>query len=572
MATTIAENIIETLADQGVTHIWGVVGDALNPVVDAIRTEERIEWIGVRHEEVAAFAASAQAQLTDNVAVCMGTVGPGAIHLLNGLYDAKKAHAPVLAIVGQVPTPSINSAFFQEVHNDRLFADVACYTGTVTDAGQMPGMLAQALNAAYSQRGVAVLSLPANMGLEELPSYVKPVPIAPRSVEAAAADSDIEQAAKILNDSEKVTLFVGKGARGARTECLELADKLAAPMVITLQGKESLEHDNEFQVGQTGLIGNPAAVGALKSCDTLMLIGTDFPYSEWIPDDKTVIQLDISADHIGRRVAVDRALIGHSAPTVAKLLPLLDRKDDRGRLEKYTKEYELWLKGQHKLADPSHDESLVGKVRSMADNPEGKIRPEAVALALDKVCADDAVFSADTGMSTVWLARLLPMRHNRRLIGSFNLGSMANAMPMALAAQAENRDRQVIGMCGDGGLMMLLGDLRTAVTYKLPVTLVVFNNSRLGMVKLEQEEMGLPEYGTELDNPSFTEVGKAMGLTSMRVTEPEDLEGVLAKAVATNEPVLVEVMTNPEEVAVPGRTDAGQVFGFAKAKVKEMLD
>lgn len=570
--TTVAQMLITTLADHGVHHVWGVVGDALNPVTDAIRGEERVEWMGVRHEEVAAFAAGAQAQLTGRLGVCMGTVGPGSVHLLNGLYDAKKSHAPLLAICGQVPTAEIGSHAFQEVDNDLLFEDVSVFARTVTSAEQMPQMLEQAVNAAIAHRGVAVLTLPGDVGSLELPKGTPAPFLAPSPSPSAAPTEQITAAADVLNDAKAVTLLVGQGAQGARAEVLRLADTLRAPMVITLKGKPGFEHDNPFQVGQSGLIGNPAAVKALDDCDVLLMVGTDFPYREWYPTGKTVIQLDERADHIGRRTHVAHALVGDSAATLGELIPRLSAAESSKHLDAATHHFAEWSKLQERLTRPGHDETLVGRVRSAFDNPEELIRPEALAAALDRHAAEDAIFTSDTGMSTVWLSRFIRMSHERRLLGSYNLGSMANAMPQSLGAQALDRTRQVVACCGDGGLMMLLGDLRTAVTYRLPVTVVVYNNSRLGMVKLEQEQGGLPEFGTELDNPDLAAVATAMGLQSRRVTDPEDLDGAVRTALASEGPYLLDVVTNPEEISVPPKPTLSQAWGFAIAKSTEVIE
>ena len=568
---TVAESIVSALADLGVTQVWGVVGDALNPVTEAIRQEDRIEWIGVRHEEVAAFAVSAQAQLTGRLGVCMGTVGPGAVHLLNGLYDAKKSHAPVLAVCGQVPSEEMGSDFFQEVDNDRLFADVAVYARTVTSASQMPHLLEQAVNAANAHQGVAVLTLPGDLGDQELPGK-SPATFAPAARWTAAAEGQVADAAAALETASKVTLLVGLGARDARTEVLQLAETLQAPIVLTLKAKEGLEHDNRFQVGQSGLIGNPAAAQAMDDCDVLFLVGTDFPYRDWYPTGKTVVQLDARQAHIGRRTSVTHALVGDVGDTLRALLPRLRARTDSGHLDAATEEYAAWHGRQQALLDPGHDTTLVGRVRKVFDNPDDRIRPEAVAAALDRHAAPDAVFTTDTGMSTVWVSRFVTMSDRRRLLGSYNLGSMANALPQALGAQALDRDRQVIACAGDGGLMMLLGDLRTAVTYRLPVCVVVFDNGRLGMVKLEQEQGGLPEFGTELDNPDFAAVALALGLDARRVTEPDQLEDAVTWALAADGPTLLDVVTNPEEVSVPPKPTLAQGWGFAIAKSKEALE
>lgn len=570
--TTVAEMLVTSLAEHGVRQVWGVVGDALNPVTDAIRREDRLEWVGVRHEEVAAFAAGAQAQLTDRLGVCMGTVGPGSVHLLNGLYDAKKSHAPVLAICGQVPTPEIGSHFFQEVDNDLLFQDVSVFARTVTSANQLPQMLEQAVNAAIAHRGVAVLTLPGDVGGLELPKGTPAPFFAPLPAPAAAPTDQIDTAADVLGDAGAVTLLVGQGARQAREEVLQLADVLKAPMVLTLKGKPGLEHDNPYQVGQSGLIGNPAAAKALDECDVLLMVGTDFPYRDWYPSGKTVIQLDDRADHIGRRTHVAHALVGDSAATLHELIPRLTPTDKRKHLDAATREYTEWSEHQARLARPGHDSTLIGRVRSAFDNPDERIRPEAVAAALDRYADDDAIFTSDTGMSTVWLSRFIRMSHERRLLGSYNLGSMANAMPQSLGAQALDRDRQVIACCGDGGLMMLLGDLRTAVTYRLPVTFVVDNNSRLGMVKLEQEQGGLPEFGTQLDNPDLAAVATAMGLQAQRVTDPEHVDEAVRTALASDGPYLLDIVTNPDEVSVPPKLSMDQAWGFAIAKSTEIIE
>ena len=569
---TVSKLIVESLAEYGVTHAWGVVGDALNPITDAIRQEPGMEWIGVRHEEVAAFAAGAQAQLTGKLGLCMGTVGPGSIHLLNGLYDAKKSHAPVLAICGQVPSSEIGSSFFQEVNNDVLFSDVAVFAHTVTSADQMPQLLEQAVNAAVSRKGVAVLTVPGDVGGMELEKNVRRAQFVPEAAQSAAPRAQIEAAAKVLQDAAKVTLLVGVGAREARPEVLELAERLQAPMVLTLKAKEGLEEQNPYQVGQTGLIGNPAAAKALDEAEVLFLVGTDFPYRDWYPTGKTVIQLDMRAEHIGRRTQVAHSLVGHVQPTLTELLPLLNTSREGKHLSAMRKDYEHWMQRQMKITDPQRDRGLIGKVRSLVENPDELIRPEAVAAALDAQADQDAIFTSDTGMSTVWLSRFITMSGTRRLLGSYNLGSMANAMPQALGAQALDRTRQVIANCGDGGLMMLLGDLRTAVTYNLPVKFVVYNNGRLGMVKLEQEQGGLQEFGTELDNPDISAVAQAMGLKVQRVTDAQQLDAAVAAALASEGPYLLDIQTNPQEISLPPKATVSDAWGFAIAKSKEALE
>ncbi|MCU1628474.1 MAG: pyruvate oxidase [Pseudonocardia sp.] len=568
---TVASTLVTALAEHGVRTVWGVVGDALNPVTNAIRTEDRMEWVGVRHEEAGAFAAGAQAQLTGTLGVCMGTVGPGSVHLLNGLYDAKKSHAPVLAICGQVPLAEVGSNYFQEVDNDRLFSDVAVFSRTITSPEQLPYLLEMAVNSANQQRGVAVLTLPGDLGEQEVPDGRVPRFVDHHPATAPAPDL-LRRAADLIDAADRVTLLVGQGAREARDEVLAMADGLAAPMVLTLKAKEGLERDNPYQVGQSGLIGNPAAQQAFDDCDLLLMVGTDFPYREWYPEGKTVVQIDAHGEHIGRRTHVDLGLVGDAGATLTALKPMLATRDrSRRHLESCRGHWERWTERQSHLADPRYDHEKLGRIRRVFDNPDHAIRPEQLAASLDRHMAADAVITSDTGMATVWLSRFVTMSGTRRLLGSYNLGSMANAMPQALGAAALDRNRQVVAFCGDGGLTMLLGDILTAVAYALPVKLVVFDNSRLGMVKLEQEQAGLPEHGTVLENPDLGAVGRACGLHGVRVEKADELDAAVQEALAHDGPVLLDVVTNPEEIAVPPKTSVSQAWGFAVAKLTETV-
>ena len=566
---TISQVIVDGLVDQGVTQVFGVVGDALNTVTEAIRTTDGIEWVGVRHEEVGAYAAGAQSQLGDRIGVCAGTVGPGSLHLLNGLYDAAKSHAPVLAIAGQVPLGELGSSFFQEVDNDQVFRDVAVYCHTITSADQVPQVIEQALEAARSQRGVAVLSVPADVGGFEVD--VPPVRVFADTPRSRADDELVAAAAELIDAASKVTILAGIGARRSRGRVLRLAELLQAPIVATLKAKEIFDWDNPYDVGQNGLIGNPAASEAFRQCDLLLMVGTDFPYRAWYPDGTTVVQIDDTSAHIGRRTAVTLGLVGDAALTLDALLPRLTAKDDGAHLEQIRGAHRSWWERQQRLADPAHDRSTTGAVRAALDNPDDRIRPEAVAAAIGQLAAPDAIFTTDTGMSTVWFARFVRMRDGQRLLGSFNLGSMANALPQAIGAQALHPDREVIAFSGDGGFTMLLGDLITAVTHRLPIRVIVFDNQRLGMVKLEQEEAGMPEFGTVLDNPDFAAVATAMGATGFRIEAPDELHDVLRAAFAVDGPVVVDVLTNPDEIIIPSEPSVGQAWGFATAKVREVL-
>ncbi|MFD0260072.1 thiamine pyrophosphate-dependent enzyme [Kitasatospora indigofera] len=570
MARTVAHVIVDALQELGVRHVFGVVGDALNPLTDAIRSTNGLDWIGCRHEEAAAFAAGAQSQLSGTLGVCMGTVGPGSVHLLNGLYDAAKSRTPVLAIAGQVPLAELGGDYFQEVDNDLLFRDVAVYRNTVTTPDQMPRMLEAAVRAAISENGVAVLTVPGDLGDLELTDD-RPARF-PRAHSLTRPDeSAVREAADLINAGGNVTLLVGRGARDARDAVMTLAERLAAPMVLTLKAKEGFEGKNPYQVGQTGLIGNPAAAHALDSCDTLVMLGTDFPYRDWYPTDCKVVQIDLQERNLGRRTPIDTGLAGDVGATLQALLPHLDTVEDRSHLDSARKRFEDWGTEQQRLADPDHDEHRLGRLRSALDNRGGDIRPEALAAAVNACASDDAIFTSDTGMATVWLSRFVTLHGQRRLLGSYNLGSMANAMPQALGAQLWAPDREVVAFCGDGGLSMLLGDLMTVKAHRLPVKLVVFDNRRLGMVELEQEQTGLSGFGTELDNPDFAAVATALGITGIRVTDPADLRDSVRRAFATPGPVLLDVLTNPQELAVPGKPTLQQGWGFAVAKVKEAL-
>jgi len=573
MSRSVAETIVDALVDHGVTHLWGVVGDALNPITDAVRRAESLTWIGVRHEETGAFAAAAQAQLSGRLGVCLGTVGPGALHLINGLYDAKKSHAPVLAIVGQVPSAEVGTDYYQEVSNDRVFDDVSVWSQTLTSPDQLPQLLEHAVNAAYEGAGVSVLTIPGDLG-EVAVDDDAPAPqfVTQPAVPGVHADA-VDAALAALDGAERVTMLVGMGAAPAAEATVRLAERLLAPMVVTIKGKPGFDGITSHQVGQAGLLGNPAAANALKDCDVLLMVGTDFPYRDFYPTEATAIQIDRNPAHIGRRVSVEHPIVADAGAAVEALLARLGQRHDSAHLDEARDAYAAWSERQANIADPDYDESgIVARVRSVFDNPDDRIRPEALAAAIDRAAPGNAIFTVDTGMSTVWLARFIEMRGDRELLGSFNLGSMANALPQALGAQAQHPDRTVVALAGDGGLMMLLGDLRTAVTYDLPLVIVVFDNASLGMVQLEQQEGGMPSFGTDLDNPDLAAVAEAMGLAARRVTEPGDVEGALAWALAQDGPVLLDVLTNPDSIAVPPNPKLSQAWGFTVAKVTEALE
>lgn len=537
--TTVAEHLADALAAHGVTHVWGVVGDALNPVTDAIRRQDGLEWVGVRHEEAGAFAAGAQAQLTGRLGVCLGTVGPGSVHLLNGLYDAKKSHVPVLAVCGQVPRADLGSDLFQEVDNQVLFADVAEYVATVTDPTQLAHVLEQAGNAALASGGVAVVTLPGDVGDLELPDGTPPTRWARRPAPPTAAEEALASAATAIDAASRVTMLVGVGASDARDDVLALGRRLRAPMVLSLKAKEGLEHDNELEVGQTGQLGNPAAAQALSECDLLLMVGTDFPYTDYLPHGTTTVQLDVRAAHVGRRTPVAHPVVGDAGASLRALVERVAAKDDDGaaaHLDRARASYDAWREKQRTLGEPG---GAAGD----------RVRPEVLAAAIDRHAAADAVMTTDTGMATIWLSRHASMGAGRRLLGSYNLGSMANAMPQAVGAAALDPDRQVVAWCGDGGLTMLMGDLLTIAEQGLPLKVVVFDNGRLGLVKIEQEEVDLPEHGTGLDNPDLAAVARAVGLHGVRVTRDDEVDDAVRDAFAHPGPVLLDVLVDPEATA-----------------------
>lgn len=568
---TVAESIVATLADAGVTQIWGVPGGALNSFNDALGKEKRIEWIGVRHEEVGAFAVGAQAQLTGKLGVCAGTVGPGAVHLLNGLYDAAMAHCPVLAITGQVPVSLLGTNAHQEVDLDYLLRDCTVFHQTIYSPVQMPNLVQIAIQRALAESMPTAITIPGDIGPQPVAGTGLSHKIFQSAKETVPAEEQLEEAVALINAGGKVTLFAGIGVNNARDQVLALAEKLKAPIGCSLRGKDILEADNPSYVGQVGLIGNPACEHALQSCDLLLLLGTDFPYIPWYPTGKKVLQIDTSAARLGRRTHVDVGLIGHCRSTLDALLPRLDARTDDGHREAATGRYGKWRAVQDSHAVIGGKTGLVDKVEQAIDNPHGLIRPESVAAILSELSDDDAVFTADVGMCCVWASRFLKMKRGQRLLGSFNHGSMANAMPQALGAQALDRKRQVISLSGDGGFTMLMGDFITAVSYDLPIKVIVFNNGRLGMVKMEEEVEGIPEVAVELKNPDFSLVAKACGATGFRVEDPADLRATLKRALETEGPVLVDVVTNPDEISMPPHFSVDQAWGFSISKVKELL-
>ncbi|QUH00427.1 pyruvate dehydrogenase [Saccharopolyspora erythraea] len=554
---TVADQFIEVLVQAGVRRIYGIVGDSLNPVVDAVRRSGDIEWVHVRHEETAAFAAGAEAQLTGRLAVCAGSCGPGNLHLINGLYDAHRSGAPVLALASHIPTPQIGTAFFQETHPEQIFSECSHFCELLSQPEQMPRLLRSAMQAAAGRRGVSVLVLPGDIAERQVanPTGTGTVDCEPPTV--VPPEDQIRELADSLNRAERVMLFCGAGTRGAHSEVMRLAGKLNAPVGHALRGKEWIQYDNPFDVGMSGLLGYGACHEAMHKADRVVLLGTDFPYDNFLPQARTV-QVDIEPTHLGRRTALDFAVLGDVGETIRAVLPLVRQKTDRSFLDRMLKE---------------HADLLERVVDAYTRNVENQVptHPEYVADILDDVAAEDAVFTVDTGMCNVWAARYISPNGRRRVLGSFVHGSMANALPQAIGAQCADPRRQVIAMAGDGGLSMLLGDLLSLRTHRLPVKVVVFNNSSLGMVKLEMLVDGLPDFGTDHDQVDFAALASAAGIPAVRVEKPGEVRDALGEMLRRPGPALVDVVTDPNALSIPPRITGTQVKGFALAVSRTVL-
>ncbi|KMT52177.1 ubiquinone-dependent pyruvate dehydrogenase [Pseudomonas fildesensis] len=552
----LAQQLATTLEQAGIKRIWGLTGDSLNGLTDALRTMDSIEWMHVRHEEVAAFAAGAEAAATGELTVCAGSCGPGNLHLINGLFDCHRNHVPVLAIAAQIPSSEIGLNYFQETHPQELFKECSHFIELVTNPEQMPQVLHRAMRSAILNRGVAVVVIPGDVSLLEVEDKLKPWPAlhAPRTL---PAEQDLQRLTEILDGSQKVTLLCGSGCAGAHDQVVALADALGAPVVHALRGKEHVEWDNPFDVGMTGLIGFSSGYHAMLDCDTLIMLGTDFPYRQFYPTDAKIIQVDRNPQALGRRATLDLGIAADVSETIDALLPRLTRKTDRSFLETSLKHYEKARQGLDDLAQPSK-----------ADRP---IHPQYVARLLSELADADAIFTADVGSPTVWAARYLKMNGKRRLIGSFNHGSMANAMPQAIGAQAAFPGRQVISMSGDGGFAMLMGDFISLAQLKLPVKVIVFDNSSLGFVAMEMKAAGYLDTGTELINPDFAAMSNAMGILGIRVEQSEDLEPALRRALAHDGPVLVDVVTATQELVMPPSIKLEQAKGFSLYMLKAVM-
>lgn len=558
--TTVADQFAATLAAAGVKRIYGIVGDSLNGLTDSLRRQGLIEWIHVRHEEVAAFAAGAEAHLTGSLAVCAGSCGPGNLHLINGLFDCHRSRVPVLAIAAQIPSAEIGSGYFQETHPQTLFQECSHYCELVTNPAQMPRALEIAIREAVGKSGVSVIVIPGDVALQ--PAVEAPTPTAvsllpPRPI-VTPAPEQLLALANLLNGASRVTIFGGAGCAGAHDQLLALGDRLKAPMVHAFRGKEHIEWENPYDVGMTGLIGFSSGYFAMNDGDVLLMLGTDFPYQQFYPKGVTKIaQVDVRPEQLGRRTPITLGVVGAVAPTLDALLPLLLPKTDRKHLDKAVAHYG---KARKEL-----DDLAVGKPG------KGLIHPQQVAKAISDQAAGDAVFTCDVGLPVVWAARYLAMTGKRRLLGSFNHGSMANAMAQAIGAQAAYPGRQVISLSGDGGFAMLMGDFLSLAQLGLPVKVVVFNNGALGFIELEQKSTGFLDTGTELKNPNFAAMAEAIGIKGIRLEDAGDVTPGIAAALAHDGPVLVDAVVNRQELAIPPKITTEMAKGFTLYTLKAVM-
>jgi pyruvate dehydrogenase (quinone) len=560
MSRTVADQVATLLTIAGVRRVYGVVGDSLNGITDALRRQGEIAWVHVRHEEVAAFAAGAEAHLTGKLAVCAGSCGPGNLHLINGLYDCHRSRVPVLAIAAHIPSAEIGSGYFQETDPRALFRDCSHYVELVSSAAQMPRTLEIAIREATARCGVAVVVLPGDVALQAatpvaLPETEGLLTAAPT---IAPPRATLERLATLLNTHARVTLLCGSGCQGAHEELLALGERLKAPMVHALRGKEHVAWDNPYDVGMTGLIGYSSGYYAMRDCDLLLMLGTDFPYRQFYPEgrDVRIAQVDIRAGQIGRRARVDLGIVGDVRTTIQALLPLLEKKSADAHLKNAQDHY---ARSRHALHE-------------LATMDRSGLHPQQLTQALSDQATADAIFTCDVGLPTVWAARYLAMNGRRRLLGSFWHGSMANAMAQALGAQAAFPGRQVISLSGDGGFTMLMGDLLSLVQLQLPVKVVVFNNGALGFVELEQKSTGFLSSGTDLENPNFAAMAEAVGVCGIRIEESSQVASAVAVALAHDGPVLIDAQVSRTELAMPPAVTLEMAKGFSLYMVKAIMN
>ena len=554
---TVADLLVDTLVAAGVKRIYGLAGDSLNGITESIRTRKDIQWIPVRHEESAAFAAGAEAHLTGSLAVCAGSCGPGNLHLINGLYDCHRSRVPVLAIAAQVPSSEVGSGYFQETHPEHLFAQCSHFCELVSHPEQMPRLLEIAIQTALSRRGVAVIALPGDIGLLAAVAQKPRLHFPGLQPAVCPSEAELTELARILNASKKITILGGAGCAEAHAELLELAGRLKAPVVHAIRGKEFIEGNNPYDVGMTGLLGISSGYQATMHCDVLLMIGTDFPYQQFYPKNATIVQIDLRGEQLGRRTKVDYGVVGDAKTTLRALLPLLDDHQDADHLTTSLAHFRKARRDLDELASAkAHDKH---------------VHPQYVARVLDELADEDAIFTCDVGTPTIWASRYLSMNGKRRLIGSFIHGSMANALPQAIGAQVSHPGRQVIALSGDGGLAMLLGELLTLKQVGLPVKVIVFKNDALAFVELEMKASGIPEFATDLKNPDFAMMAQAAGFLGLTAETPDQVRPMLIRALTHAGPVLMEVLVHRQELSLPPAITLEQVAGFGLFMLKALL-
>jgi pyruvate dehydrogenase (quinone) len=556
MNKNISDQLVEALVDAGIQRIYAVTGDSLNHVNAAVHRNGKIKWIHVRHEETAAFAAGAEAQL-NGLACCAGSSGPGHVHLINGLYDAHRSSASVLAIASTLPTKEFGTSYFQETNTIKLFDDCSCYNQVAATPSQLPRMLQAALQHAVHKKGVAVLGLPGDItDLPAVEAETTTILFRNRPVVRPSED-ELVQLAELLNSHKNVTIYCGLGAAEAHKEVIQLAEKLKAPVAYSYKAKMAIQHDNPYEVGLTGLLGIPSAYHSMHECELLILLGTDFPYTPFMPVENKIVQIDIKPETLGRRAKLDMGLCGDVKDTLQTLMPMIEIKDDTTFLDLQVKFYKEVKK------------NLLIYVKD--PGKPNAIHPEFVVSIINELAAKDAIFTVDTGMCCVWAARYIEGTGERKMLGSFNHGSMANAMPQAIGAALACPGKQVIAFCGDGGLSMMMGDLMTIIQYKLPVKIIVFNNRTLGMVKLEMEVAGIPDQETDMLNPDFAKIAEAMGMPGITINDPGYVKSELEKAFLQEGPLLVSVQTDPNALAMPPKLEFDQMKGLTLFMGKMML-
>lgn len=553
----VADQIVDILADAGIKRIYAVTGDSLNAINDSVRRHDNIDWVHVRHEETGAFAAAAEAEL-NGLACCAGSSGPGHVHLINGLYDAQRSGAPVIALASTCPSSEYGTDYFQETNTSVLFNDCSNYNVIATTPKQLPRMLQAALQNAIHRKGVAVVGIPGDLTEEKAQENITSSKIYKTEGAIIPSADELRLIAAEIEKYTKITLFCGIGCKGAKAEVVQFARKLKAPVGYSFRGKMQVQYENPYEVGMTGLLGLPSAYNSMMDSELLILLGTDFPYNHFMPTDCRIIQIDAKAEHIGRRARVDLGIHGSIKETLRLLLEMLPEKTDASFLNE---QLEFYAEVKEKMLTYVNDEG-----------EKDALHPEFVAAAINRLANNDAIFTVDTGMSCVWGARYIDAGGGREMLGSFNHGSMANALPQAIGAAFARPGTQVVAMCGDGGFSMLMGDIATIMQYKLPVKLVIFNNRSLGMVKLEMEVAGLPDWQTDMFNPDFKMVGESVGMPSFAVHEAKDLESTLSAAFAIPGPALINVFTDPNALAMPPKTEFSQMAGFAVSMTKLMLN